>query len=113
MIGETLYTYDTNRLNDDGTKRSNPNLRHYWKAHTVTSETRTSWILGNDEYRVDKKTFELRNIREFCALAPYAFTEQQKVDAGWRELNRRKIIEAVERVDIATLRKIGALLGIE
>jgi hypothetical protein len=113
MIGETLYTYDTNRrryYNADGTKRSDPDPAHYWEAHTVTGETRNSWILDNGRYKVDKKTLELRGIREFYALARYAFTETQKDDAMWHKEHRHDIVRRVEHADTATLRKIAALL---
>ena len=114
MIGETLYTYDENRRvykNDDGTRRMTPNPAHYWRAHIVTGETRTSWILDDGAYKADKKTLELRGIREFYALARYAYTEAQKADALWRAQHEQEIRDRLRDTDTATLRKIAALLG--
>jgi hypothetical protein len=112
MIGETLYTYDTNRrryTNESGEKLSSPDPAYHWCAHKVIGENKVSWYLDGN-YKVDKKTLELRGIREFYGLHKTAYTAEQKADKEWRDKNHRRIIKAVESADTALLRRIDALL---
>lgn len=114
MIGETLYTFDRNRrvyiTNGEGQRVIDTDKM--WRAHTVTGETRDSWILGEPEgYKVNKKTMELR-LREFYGMDRRAYTAAEKEDKVWRDKHARQIIHLVERADITTLRKIAGLLGV-
>lgn len=108
-IGSTLYTYDTNRrvYVGEGPNRSTDKSKH-WKAHVIIGETRTSWILEGAP-KADKKTLALRLTNSY-GMDSHAYTEAQMQDRRWRDLNYRRIVEAVERADATTLRKIAALL---
>lgn len=108
-IGDTLYTYDVNRRRYDG---GQIDRSYHWQEHTITGETRICWVLSGG-YKVDKKTLELRGIREFYGLDRYAYTPDQKADREWRTAHMRDIERAVEKADTAMLRKVAALLGLD
>lgn len=109
QIGDTLYTYDTNRrrYNEGRIDRS-----YHWRAHTITGENKVCWLLS-DGYKADKKTLEIRGVREFYGLDHFAYTTDQKIDREWYEAHAHEIRYAVESADIPTLRRIAALLGID
>lgn len=111
MIGETLYTYDTNRrvYVGQGTRRM-PDPEKYWRGHVVIGENKVSWLL-EDGYKVDKKTLELRGIRNFYGLYKQVYTAATKAEKEWRDKNHRRIVKAVECADTTTLRAIDALLN--
>jgi hypothetical protein len=114
MIGETLYTHDTNRRKyvDDGNGCQVADPSFHWRAHTVTGENKVSWILDNGEYKADKKTLELRGIREFYGLSHRAYTQADMEDALWMSQHYARILDAVRRADVGKLREIAAILGL-
>lgn len=117
MIGQTLYIRDGNRrryTNDDGTKRSSPDPRYEFEPIVITGETRDSWTFERHGRlgRVNKKTFKLGGPAVGGpAGSGYAYTAEAMEDELWSGEHRRQIMRRIEHADVATLKKIAALLG--
>lgn len=119
-VGSTVWVFDQNhrvypptpkgRLCSDG-----PIYREHWVARQIVGDNKATWLLNGGHKvpkRKDPDAIHLktrgrdRNLRVAVSL-------QEVDDDCWANDRRRDVVRAVERCDIAALRQIAGLLGVE
>ncbi len=104
--GDTIWIYDDNfRVYTKGSVGSFGDIiwREHWRPHTITGETRVSWILG--KLKIKKATYPHQGI----AYSQEEITEQEYI---WTQ--GYKIGMMVGRIkDYATLKQVANLIGYE
>ncbi len=109
QIGDILYTRDTNRRVRDSNHAFI--TAHYWREHIIIGETRDSWILqdGARTLKAAKNDLRLR-LRELYGMDSHAYTPETKADREWLDTNRMRLVDMVRVADVATLRRVAAVL---
>ncbi|WP_155300667.1 hypothetical protein [Deinococcus kurensis] len=105
-IGDTLWIFDGNRRvyppAAAGRTRS-PIYREHWVAHTITGETRQSWLLDGGNAKVSKVRAQ--------GPRSYAATAQEVEDDVWCNAHYAGLHDAIRTATPAQMRQIAALLN--
>lgn len=130
-VGDKCWEKDENcrhYKNDDGSPRTSPNPRHYWKEKIVIAENRASWFIGSDydwnngnpnedsirrANKVDKKTLKGRS--NGWRAPEYLWSEKEVEDWLWLQENKHPLAEWIRHkvTDIDLLKEIARLTGYE
>lgn len=121
QVGSTVWVFDVNNCvypqRGAGTSWGSPIYREHWVRRTIVGENRASWLIEYGESfpkRKDPKKIHLMTYgRSGFSGSRVALSLQEVDDACWANDKRRDMVRAVERCDVATLRKIAALVGME
>lgn len=114
-VGSTLYVFDQNRRvyqrDEQGRSIGAPIFSKHFVPETVIGETPLSWLLSpqSKPRKVNKKTMKIAATNGYGGWNVYTATQME--DSIWGEENRRKIIRAIERCDVATLKAVAAIIG--
>jgi len=92
-VGDTVWYFDSNTLLRDS--QGVVIYREKWHAVTITGDTPQSWLLDN-EFKVNKKTFEIRNAR--YGIRSRIAVDQSEVDMDvWKNGHQWRLMEHIQR----------------
>jgi hypothetical protein len=119
-IGSTVWVFDQNHREYPPTPAgrlwptSGPIYRAHWVATKITGENRLNWITCYGKIPKKPNADGQRRIpRGGYSPIRVAFTPAEVDDDVWLHEHARRIAERTERCDVATLKKIAALIGYE
>ncbi len=131
-IGSPVWVLDENRrvygVGAEGRGRGGPLRRPMWGEWRIVDQTVKSWVAlplyqaeqYKGDLRADRSVIKIPKTHEGttytaasngfrCPLV--ALTAQAVEDDVWRHNNKHKLLEAAQKSDTSTLRKIAELIG--
>lgn len=131
-IGSTVWVLDENtrvyRRNAEGRNTGSPLRRPMWVEWAVAGETTRSWVAlplyraegYQGDLKAEPRVIKIPKTHEgttytaasngFCCPL-VALAAQTVEDDVWRHNNKHKLLEAAQKSDTSTLRKIAELIG--
>lgn len=113
-VGSPVWVWDENcrvyRKSADGRSTGGVIWREHWQKKEITSETRISWVIGENHWNQIK--FPKRNPREKPWL--FCFSEEELDQRCYVAENRHRIASALQNCeDYAMLKTVARAIGYE
>lgn len=105
-VGSTVWKHDPYYRRYEGRSETTKAIERF-RPHLITGETTRSWIVGQGW---NGSKFP-KNCDNWRLRRGYLISQQEVTDTVWATDHRYRISRAVEYVDLATLRKVAALVG--
>jgi hypothetical protein len=119
-IGSVVWRFDPNRLVYDyanGHRVGGPLRQSQWVAWEIRGETSRSWIAVRPDYPNRPDDLENLGVKLPKRVTPeqarqvgFLLTAQAVEDDVWAHDHRHRVVQAVQSIDLATLRKVAELI---
>jgi len=109
QVGQRVWRFDPNcrvyAKGADGRSHGSPIYAEHFRPLRVSGVEGRSYLISHGESSATS-TYKIGIVK---AEKDYR-TDDEKADALWMDANRLRVMDAVRRVSVTTLRKIAALL---